>query len=116
VCSLTVQVMCEKLKIKSTKDTEKLKLAKEEVYLKGFYEGVLEVSITNHTMQIVVACDQIVSITVCVYVASSCYHDVSITSHIAAESGVLCACKWSHKGTPYTQSHTLVRDASCMLI
>jgi leucyl-tRNA synthetase len=48
VCSLTVQVMCEKLKIKSTKDTEKLKLAKEEVYLKGFYEGVLEVSITNH--------------------------------------------------------------------
>lgn len=33
--------MCEKLDIKSPKDTDKLKQAKEEVYLKGFYEGVM---------------------------------------------------------------------------
>jgi hypothetical protein len=33
--------MTEKLDIKSTKDTDKLKQAKEEVYLKGFYEGVM---------------------------------------------------------------------------
>lgn len=33
--------MCEKLGIKSTKDTEQLKKAKDEVYLKGFYEGVM---------------------------------------------------------------------------
>lgn len=33
--------MCEKLDIKSCKDTEKLKLAKDEVYLKGFYQGVM---------------------------------------------------------------------------
>jgi leucyl-tRNA synthetase len=33
--------MCERLDIKSSKDTEKLKAAKDEVYLKGFYEGVM---------------------------------------------------------------------------
>ena len=31
--------MCEKLKIKSQNDRKKLALAKDEVYLKGFYEG-----------------------------------------------------------------------------
>eukprot|EP00595_Chromulina_sp_UTEXLB2642_P000144 CAMPEP_0196761076 /NCGR_PEP_ID=MMETSP1095-20130614/182_1 /TAXON_ID=96789 ORGANISM="Chromulina nebulosa, Strain UTEXLB2642" /NCGR_SAMPLE_ID=MMETSP1095 /ASSEMBLY_ACC=CAM_ASM_000446 /LENGTH=963 /DNA_ID=CAMNT_0042110147 /DNA_START=335 /DNA_END=3226 /DNA_ORIENTATION=+ len=39
----SAEVMCEKLDIKSTKDTEKLKQAKDEVYLKGFYEGVMVV-------------------------------------------------------------------------
>ena len=33
--------MCERLDIKSSKDTEKLKKAKDEVYLKGFYEGIM---------------------------------------------------------------------------
>jgi len=33
--------MCDRLKIKSHRDTEKLKKAKEETYLKGFYEGVM---------------------------------------------------------------------------
>lgn len=33
--------MCEKLDIKGPKDTAKLKEAKDEVYLKGFYEGVM---------------------------------------------------------------------------
>eukprot|EP00607_Mallomonas_marina_P007653 CAMPEP_0182422418 /NCGR_PEP_ID=MMETSP1167-20130531/8097_1 /TAXON_ID=2988 /ORGANISM="Mallomonas Sp, Strain CCMP3275" /LENGTH=1133 /DNA_ID=CAMNT_0024600465 /DNA_START=65 /DNA_END=3466 /DNA_ORIENTATION=- len=33
--------MCERLDIKTHRDTEKLKKAKEEVYLKGFYEGVM---------------------------------------------------------------------------
>ena len=33
--------MCERLDIKSSKDTEKLKAAKDEVYLKGFYDGVM---------------------------------------------------------------------------
>ena len=33
--------MCERLDIKSCKDTEKLKKAKDEVYLKGFYEGTM---------------------------------------------------------------------------
>ena len=35
--------MCEKLKIASCKDTDKLKAAKDEVYLKGYYEGVMMV-------------------------------------------------------------------------
>lgn len=39
--NLSAVVMCERLDIKSSKDTEKLKRAKEEVYLKGFYEGVM---------------------------------------------------------------------------
>jgi leucyl-tRNA synthetase len=34
-------MMCEKLEIVSSRDTEKLKLAKNEVYLKGFYEGIM---------------------------------------------------------------------------
>lgn len=33
--------MCERLDIKSGKDSVKLKAAKDEVYLKGFYEGVM---------------------------------------------------------------------------
>ena len=33
--------MCDKLKIQSCKDTDKLKAAKDEVYLKGYYEGVM---------------------------------------------------------------------------
>ena len=37
-CAVT---MCERLDIKSTKDTLKLKQAKDEVYLKGFYEGIM---------------------------------------------------------------------------
>jgi leucyl-tRNA synthetase len=35
--------MCEKLDIKSSKDKDKLKAAKDEVYLKGFYEGRMTV-------------------------------------------------------------------------
>ena len=34
-------VMCERLDIKSSKDKDKLKAAKDEVYLKGFYEGIM---------------------------------------------------------------------------
>eukprot|EP01034_Spumella_vulgaris_P030740 gene30739-37998_t len=37
-CAVT---MCERLAIKSTKDTQQLKAAKDEVYLKGFYEGIM---------------------------------------------------------------------------
>ena len=33
--------MCERLDIQSPNDTEKLKKAKDEVYLKGFYDGVM---------------------------------------------------------------------------
>jgi len=33
--------MCERLDIKSYKEADKLKKAKEEVYLKGFYEGIM---------------------------------------------------------------------------
>lgn len=39
--NMSAVVMCERLDIKSSKDTEKLKKAKDEVYLKGFYEGVM---------------------------------------------------------------------------
>eukprot|EP00752_Nemacystus_decipiens_P004015 g3678.t1 len=39
--STSAKLMCEKLKIKSCKEADKLKKAKEEVYLKGFYEGVM---------------------------------------------------------------------------
>lgn len=38
---MSAVTMCERLDIKSCKDTEKLKKAKEEVYLKGFYEGIM---------------------------------------------------------------------------
>lgn len=39
--NMSAVTMCERLDIKSCKDTEKLKKAKEEVYLKGFYEGIM---------------------------------------------------------------------------
>ena len=37
---LAAKKVCEDLKIQSQNEAEKLKLAKEKVYLKGFYEGV----------------------------------------------------------------------------
>ena len=40
---LSAVTACQKLKIKSQNDTVKLLEAKEQVYLKGFYEGVLKV-------------------------------------------------------------------------
>jgi len=39
--NMSAVTMCERLDIKSSKDTEKLKKAKDEVYLKGFYEGIM---------------------------------------------------------------------------
>lgn len=38
---MSAVVMCERLDIKSSKDSEKLQEAKDEVYLKGFYEGIM---------------------------------------------------------------------------
>ena len=40
---MSAVTMCEKLDIKSSKDKDKLKTAKDEVYLKGFYTGVMTV-------------------------------------------------------------------------
>jgi leucyl-tRNA synthetase len=37
----SAETMCVKLGIKSSKDKDQLKAAKDEVYLKGFYEGVM---------------------------------------------------------------------------
>jgi len=39
--NMSAVFMCEKLGIRSAKDAELLKKAKDEVYLKGFYEGVM---------------------------------------------------------------------------
>ncbi|CAM9242157.1 unnamed protein product, partial [Ectocarpus fasciculatus] len=39
--NMSAVTMCERLNIRSPKDTELLKKAKDEVYLKGFYEGVM---------------------------------------------------------------------------
>ncbi len=39
--------MCERLDIKSSKDSDKLKKAKDEVYLKGFYEGIMLVGMST---------------------------------------------------------------------
>ena len=39
--NMAAVTMCERLDIKSSKDKEKLKLAKDEVYLKGFNEGMM---------------------------------------------------------------------------
>jgi len=37
---LSAVTVCENLKVQSQNDREKLTAAKEQVYLKGFYEGV----------------------------------------------------------------------------
>lgn len=39
--NMSAVTMCERLNIKSPKDTENLKKAKDEVYLKGYYEGIM---------------------------------------------------------------------------
>ncbi|CAE8722240.1 unnamed protein product [Polarella glacialis] len=41
--STSAQAICEQMKIESHKDKEKLAAAKKEVYLKGFYAGVMKV-------------------------------------------------------------------------
>ncbi|KAL0245939.1 hypothetical protein GEMRC1_007155 [Eukaryota sp. GEM-RC1] len=50
--SMAAVTVCDKMKIKSQNDKEKLKLAKEEVYTKGFYSGKMivddgELSVLN---------------------------------------------------------------------
>ena len=39
--NMSAVTMCERLDIKSYKEVDKLKKAKDEVYLKGYYEGVM---------------------------------------------------------------------------
>lgn len=39
--NLSAKKICEELKIKSQNDRDKLAIAKERIYLKGFYEGVM---------------------------------------------------------------------------
>lgn len=39
--TVMAKTMCDEMKIKSSKEAEKLKLVKDETYKKGFYEGVM---------------------------------------------------------------------------
>lgn len=39
--NLSAKKICEELKIKSQNDRDKLAIAKERIYLKGFYEGIM---------------------------------------------------------------------------
>lgn len=41
--NLSAIVACEKFKVNSQNDREKLQEAKELVYLKGFYDGIMEI-------------------------------------------------------------------------
>jgi leucyl-tRNA synthetase len=40
---LSAIAACEEFKVISMNDKERLKLAKDKVYLKGFYDGVMKV-------------------------------------------------------------------------
>lgn len=42
--NLAAITVCDRLKIKSQNDTELLGKAKEEVYKKGFYDGVINIT------------------------------------------------------------------------
>jgi len=42
-CSASAPAICEQMKIESHRDKDKLAAAKQEVYKKGFYEGVMKV-------------------------------------------------------------------------